>query len=145
MPPIREADDDVVDLAGPPVPQGRGHARPQAGRAHVGVEVQGEAELPAQEAGLAPVRRAHPGETRRPLQHGVGPPAGLQDRGRKGVAGALVQAGAHLVFLEGEGQPERLAGGVEHLHPLGHHLGADAVTPQHCDLIPAFRHGEPKD
>ena len=62
----------------------------------------------------------------------------LEQHGRQGLAGAVVEPRAQVVLLGGDGHVA--ADGVKDLEGLGHHFGADAVAGDESDVEGA-RHG----
>jgi hypothetical protein len=59
--------------------------------------------------------------------------AGLDDLGRDGGAPGLEARESDVVLLEGEAEPEAIAGELQHLDGGGGDLGPDTVTGQHGD------------
>ncbi len=112
-----------------------------AGDADEGPEVHVEVELEAEAEEQAPLER--PGRDRaRPdgradgaEQDGIGRPQLVEHAVGQDVAGADVAVGPEVVVGGVDGD----TGGAHHLEGLGHHLGADAVTSDHCDPVSGQR------
>jgi len=90
-----------------------------------------------QDATLQHARR-HAGIANGTEQDGVVAAQLLEHRGGQRLAGAVVQTGAQVVLLGGDGHVALY--GVEDLEGLGHHLGADAVAGDEGQVEGA-RHG----
>jgi len=142
-------DDDHVDLVRVPHLDGEAvdlvrDAGVELDRSDVGVQVEGRSGADHRAPpGHVPVGHGH----RTPNSLGVGPAHGSEkDHVCRGdpflatlgpVSGAVLQVELPSAgdFIDLEADAERVSGSVEHPKALPHHLNANAVTGERCDLV----------